>query len=325
MDFDVVTVGSATRDVFMKTDAQTISICHSCKEEKMLAYPLGSKVLVSDMEFHIGGGGTNTACTFARQGLKTGFIGKIGKDTPGYAIIKFLKEENITFLGAVGKQTGFSVILDSEEQDRTILVFKGCNSSLTMNDLDLEKINTKWLYCTSMVGPSYDALKEIMRYYHAKGAKIVFNCSAYQAQEGIGHLQPLFDITDTVIMNKEEAQLLMGNESEDVHELLHVIQAAGPTTVAITDGAKGVWVLQDKIYHAYPSPNVHVVETTGAGDAFGSGFIAGLARNLGMKKAIQVGMENAEHVLSKFGAKHHILSKKETDTILKKPRAVTVQ
>ena len=52
-----------------------------------IAYPVGSKILIKDLRFDIGGGGTNTAVSFARLGLNTGYIGSVGRDQPGKEIL----------------------------------------------------------------------------------------------------------------------------------------------------------------------------------------------------------------------------------------------
>ena len=65
-----------------------------------------------------------------------------------------------------------------------------------------------------------------------------------------------------------------------------------------------------------PSPNLQVAETTGAGAAFGSGFVAGLARGFDTKQSLLLGMLNAEHVIAEVGAKNHILTREEADALL---------
>ena len=89
--YDVITVGSNTLDVFAKTDSELIEIKTKNFTEELLAYPLGSKILIKELDFMIGGGGTNTAVAFSRLGLKTGYLGKIGKDENGLKIFNNMK------------------------------------------------------------------------------------------------------------------------------------------------------------------------------------------------------------------------------------------
>jgi ribokinase len=317
--FDVVTMGSATQDAFAKTQADTVTFQHNGENEKLLAYPLGTKILIEELHFEVGGGGTNTACVFARQGLKTGFLGKLGADESGEAVLTFLEKENITFLGARGGQTGYSVILDSQEDDRTILTFKGANNDLGEEDINgtLGTLSTQWLYCSSMMGKSYETMRTVMRHVHEHGDRVAFNPSSYQAKLGLGTLQRVLDFVDVLILNKEEAGMLTGHQTSDLHLLLRVLAAAGPHLIIITDGKKGSTLFDGACFlHVSPPQDLEIVETTGAGDAFGAGFVAGLARGFETKKALLLGALSAEHVISHYGAKHHLLTREEAERML---------
>lgn len=316
--FDVVTMGSATQDVFAKSDAEMVTYTRHGDRESLIAYPLGSKILIEKLDFFTGGGGTNTATTFARQGLRTGYIGKLGKDQPGLAVFKCLKEEGIEFLGAVGGQTGYSVILDSEADDRTILTFKGANDELRTEEVTetLAAFSTRWLYCSSMLNDSYATMKLVMRTLKERGSKVAFNPSAYQAGQGLAGLGDVLRLLDVLILNREEAILLTGKGTE-TKELLQLLRKAGPGIVIVTDGSKGAALFDgETILTIRPLPTVKVVETTGAGDAFGSGFVAGLARGLDTRQSLLLSMLNAEHVIAELGAKNHILNKEEADALL---------
>ena len=325
--FDVVTMGSATQDVFAKSDAETVTYTRHGDKETLIAYPLGSKILIEKLDFFIGGGGTNSATTFSRQGLRTGFIGKLGKDAPGLAVFRFLKEEGIEFLGAVGGQTGYSVILDSTEEDRTILTFKGANDQLKEWEIaeTLAGLSARWLYCSSMLNESYGTMKRVMLRVKGQGGSVAFNPSAYQAGQGLAGLAEVLRLLDVLILNKEEAQLLTGKRAE-ARELLPLLRDAGPRIVIVTDGAKSATLLDgEHLLFIKPLPDLKVVETTGAGDAFGSGFVAGLARGLDTRQALLLAMLNAEHVITEYGAKNHILTKEEADRCLAEDRRQLVE
>ena len=94
--YDVITVGSATVDVFVKTDNELIRIKTKTCQEDLIAYPCGKKVLIEQLDFMTGGGATNTGVCFSRLGLKTACLGMVGKDDNGKHIIEELKKENET-------------------------------------------------------------------------------------------------------------------------------------------------------------------------------------------------------------------------------------
>src|SRR3989338_8215460 len=97
--YDIITVGSATVDVFAHTDfSEVIKIKEPKGEIDLIAYPLGSKLLIKELRFTTGGGGTNTAVAFARLGLKTAWIGKLGDDGNADVIVKELEKDNVEVL-----------------------------------------------------------------------------------------------------------------------------------------------------------------------------------------------------------------------------------
>ena len=119
---DIITMGSATVDVFAHTDptqSEVVNLHH----HKDIAYPLGAKILIKEIHTFVGGGGTNTAVAFARLGLKTAYLGKIGKDDNGKTISDCLFNEKVEFIGTYGQISGYSVILDSVKDDRTIFTY----------------------------------------------------------------------------------------------------------------------------------------------------------------------------------------------------------
>src|SRR3989344_1606027 len=130
--YDVITVGSATVDVFAKTHfSELIKIIDPKGETDLLAFPSGSKILIDELEFTTGGGGTNTAVALARLGHKVAFLGKLGEGSNSDFIHTYLKKEKVGLLCAHGKgNAGYSVILDTLQHDRTILTYKGINNDL---------------------------------------------------------------------------------------------------------------------------------------------------------------------------------------------------
>ncbi|MBI2647466.1 carbohydrate kinase family protein [Candidatus Woesearchaeota archaeon] len=161
--YDVITVGSATLDVFARTRfSELIKIIDPKGETDLLAFPSGSKILIDELEFTTGGGGTNTAFALLRLGHKVAFIGKIGEGTNSDFIYKNLKKEKIDLLCSHGKgHAGYSVILDTLEHDRTILVYKGINDQLRNYDIPYKKIKTKWFYFSAMMGESFHTLERL--------------------------------------------------------------------------------------------------------------------------------------------------------------------
>ncbi len=298
MKFDVVTFGSAVVDVFVNTDV--------AEKGDSISYPVGSKILIKDLKFDIGGGGTNTAVAFSRFGLKTGYIGKLGYDENGDKIIEILKKEKVKFLGKRIKsaKSGYSIILDSKEHNRTILTYKGINDQIGINDI--KKIKTKWLYLTSLLGKSFETQKELAKKLAAKETKIAFNPSSYLIKEK--NLTELLSICEVLILNKEEAQMLVGKKQK-ISKLLKSIHKLGPNIVVITNKNKATYAydsLNNQINSIIPH-KIKVIERTGAGDAFAAGFVAGQITGKKIKECLKLGLKESESVIKHFGAKNKLL------------------
>ena len=296
MKYDVITLGGAVVDAFVETDV--------AKKKGMLSFPAGEKILMDDLEFYSGGGGTNTAAAFSKMGLKTGCIVKLGKDNNAKIVLEDLKKFGVYFLGVHGKEaTGFSVILVGREKSRTILQEKGANDNLFFRELELGKLNTKWFYFSSSVGKTLQTQKKLASWAQKKGIKIAYNPSSYLTEKGAGKLKSLLKNVNVLILNKEEAKDLVGKKNT-----FDKLRKLGPEIVCITDGAKGNRVSDGLRFFTSISRKIKVIERTGAGDAFASGFIAGLIKTGKIEEAVRIGSANAESVIRVRGAKNGLLS-----------------
>lgn len=282
------------------------------KNDTRLAYPLGEKILINHLEFQVGGGGTNTAVAFSRLGLKTAYLGKIGKDESGLSVFRNLKNEGIRFIGVLGHTSGLSVVLDSVEDDRTILAYKGCNNFLEFKEIDKNKLKSKWFYFSSMMGDSLKTLKHLSTFASKNGIKVAFNPSSYMAKSGLKNLEPIIKNTNILIMNKEEACDVLGEKHDtkkDIKEIISKLKKHISDYVVITDGPNGAWCYDGKkLLFAKAIKGLKIIETTGAGDAFAAGFTAQVIREKPVEDCFRAGFIESESVITAYGAKNNLLS-----------------
>jgi ribokinase len=312
MAFDVVVIGSASIDVLVKTDARTVRIegIHHGQtvDERLLAYPLGSKLLIQKLAFFPGGAGTNVCSTFARFGLNTAFIGRLGSDSHGRSLQDWLHERNVAFLGQIGGVTGYSLLLTCQAEDRTILSFKGCNNDLELADLPPETRRACWLYGASMLETAFRTQERLFQHARRRGIHTAYNPNPYLCCDGLEPLRAILRHTEVLILNREEASLLAVAQGEEPLALAARLAEQGPAIVAVTDGERGATIVSRSDWgtgqwHVAPARDLRVVDTTGAGDAFGSGFVAGLNLGKSAPEAALLGVLNAESVLQVYGAK----------------------
>lgn len=289
---DVLCMGSATLDLFVKIDRKITQ----CKP--------GEKILVDELDFETGGGGTNTAVALAKMGVKTAYLGKIGGDPPAQRIVEELKKYKVRRIPVKNseKNTAFSVVLDStKEHDRLIYVHKGAANDLHPHDFKMKRINTKWVYLATMMGPSLDTAIMTVHALKNKGAKVLFNPAEYLVRRPrkISHL---LKHTDILVLNKLEAQILAGKKL-GIAKLGPLLRAKGPETVVITQGNKAVHYFDAVQHLCVMPPKSKPVSTAGAGDAFTSGFLAGLIRGENVATSLQIGIVNSSATIMKRGAK----------------------
>jgi ribokinase len=296
--FDIITFGSAVVDIFVNTDIKD--------KGKFLAYPIGSKILIKDLKFNIGGGGTNTAVAFSRLHFKTGYIGKLDADFGGRKILDLLKDEKIEFLGKIENEKnlgGYSIILDSKENDRTILTYKGINDDIKYSDLKLNQIKTKWIYFSSLLGESFKTQERLAKTLHKQGTKIAFNPSEYLIKKE--DLKDLLKLCEILILNHEEARMLTKEKN-----LLEGLRKLGPKIVVITNRDKEVIAYDSAKKYSLMPHKLKVVERTGAGDAFASGFVAGQMAKKSVEDSLKLGLEESESVILHQGAKIGLIKRK---------------
>lgn len=303
--YDVITVGSATVDVFVETGSKLFK-----GKRDFVKVPFGSKILVNELSSATGGGGTNTSVSLSRLGFKVGFLGKIGKGLSSQRILKELKKENVDCLACrENARTGYSIILDAYGHDRTILTFKGSNNDLRFSEINKSKLKTKWFYFASMMKTSFKTMGSLSAFAAKNNIKIIFNPSSYLVKKGKFYLRKVLKNTNILIMNKEEATILIGKGKTE-KQLKKLFKLTKDIAI-ITDGAKGAHAYDGKYFYKIKAHRIKVIESTGAGDAFASAFLAGIIKKNNIEFAMKLALANSESVITHHGAKNKLLTWKE--------------
>jgi ribokinase len=312
--FDIITFGSATRDTFLKIKKESYEILKS-KEfltGKGLCFSLGSKVEIEDLIVSTGGGGTNTAATLTNQGFKVAYVGKIGKDKRGEAVMDDLKKFSV-FTGFVRKDksrpTAFSVVLSSGPGRGTILVYRGACHFLTKEEIPFEKLKAQWFYLAPLSGSLAYLFDDIIRVASRKKIKVMVNPGHSQINFKKSVLNRVLPQINILNLNQQEASLLTGIPFEKEKKLFKKLDQMIDGIAIMTKGEKGVVVSDGHYLWSAPALSASPVDVTGAGDAFGSGFLSGLIQTNDVSFAIQLGTANATSCIKKIGAKNGLLKK----------------
>lgn len=316
--FDVITIGSATRDVFLVSEKFIALKSRKFPTGAGECVALGSKIDVDELVLTTGGGATNAAATFASLGFYTATMARIGDDATGKDVIDDLSRFGVSthFVSMIkGGQTAYSVLLTMNDGERTALVYRGVSSSFDAKDISWEGCKqTKWIYLTSLGGNILLA-KKVIEHAHRCGMKVAWNPGQGELKHGISSIIPLISMVDILIMNLEEAKLL--TSKRDVKAIFKILHTGGKIRL-ITDGTNGSYVWRDKWMAHAATTGTKAVSRTGAGDAFGSGFVAGLIKTDDIQQALAIGTLNAESVVQHYGAKRGILKKWPSSLAMRK-------
>jgi len=307
--FDVITIGSSVRDVFLVSDKFIALKSRKFPTGSGECVSLGSKIDVEKLVMTTGGGATNAAATFSSLGYHSAIMTRIGDDSSGKDVIEDLNATGVStpFVHMVkAGQTGYSVLLTMSDGERTILTFRGVSSQFTQKDISLTGCEqTKWIYLTSL-GGNMVLSKKIIEHAHKHGVKIAWNPGKGEIKYGMKEIKPLLPMIDLLHMNREEATLLTGKR--ELPAIFKILHQEGKMCL-ITDGTNGCDIWRDGWTAHADTTGVKAISRTGAGDALGSGFLAGFIKTENLRTALAIGTLNAESVIQHFGAKKGILKK----------------
>lgn len=317
--YDVISIGSATLDVFIRSKGLEIEREGGAKD---ICVRYGAKIPVDELYFESGGGGTNTAVTFTRQDLKTASIVKLADDFSGKKIKEDLEKEGVDtqfIVKDVEEMTDYSTILWAPDGGRTILVYRG-KTKLEENEIPFDLLETKWFYLSSVEG-NFNVIEKCVAHCLGSGIKIAWNPGGNELKQKDVLSVMLDDIT-LLNLNKEEMGELIGmGENFEIKELLKKAWELPCEYVAITDDRNGSYLRkkgENLWWHCGIYEEIPRVETTGAGDAFGSGLVTGIIKGFSEEDSLKLASANAGLVVSQVGAKKGILRATETEKWLSK-------
>lgn len=326
---DIVTIGSATMDVFVECDdANIVSVRKKDKKSEYMSYSYGSKIEITDFASQVGGGGVNTATNFANLGFSTSAIFKVGDDIYSQGLFEFFADKNVKLDSVIqdkNDSTGFSIILTSFEGDRTVLAHRGANAHIKKSEIDFDAIkDAKLLYIAPLNGDSNKVLDDIVHFAKDNNTYICFNAGTTGIKKGFNYLKNILAYAHIVVMNKEEASMATGiqlrpdtKDEKFSHQLIHPdlksmfqkLKVSENQIIVITDGKYGAFAFDGKSYYYCPCFDGPVASTLGSGDAFASTFCAVLSNTNGdIAKSLIAASVNAAGVVSQFGATAGLLT-----------------
>jgi sugar/nucleoside kinase (ribokinase family) len=308
-NIDFLAVGDITTDAFIRLKQAEVH-CKINTEQCEICLAFGDKVPFEYTKIvKAVGNSANASVTAARLGLRSALAANIGNDQNGEDCIAELRRNNVNthFMKRHGgKPTNYHFVL-WYDVDRTILV------NHVEYDYEFPRVPypPRWMYLSSLASNSLEYHHAIAEYLKKNpSVKLAFQPGTFQMKLGVRELKDIYARTEVFIVNVEEAQRILGNESRDIKLLLSELHAFGPKIVLITDGPKGAYMLDgDHFYFMpiYPDPKPPV-ERTGCGDSFAATFVSALQMGKSPLEALVWAPVNPMSVVQYVGAQEGLLT-----------------
>jgi ribokinase len=314
--FDFISIGSATVDVFLTS--KNFKLIKDDETEKGALYQVvGSKVDVDQKTISSGGGATNSAVCFSRLGFSSSCLARFGQDIFSQFITKDLKDNQVDtslLLQYENEETDYSTILVDQTGGRTILISRG-NTRLEESDIDFTFLQSRWFYISSLEG-NLTLLAKLLTHARQNNIKVALNPGLRELEQQ-STLIPLLKGVDVLILNTAESELLTQKETAQP-DFWTTLLSYGAVCNIVTQGRDGAHLLTADNHFFAPILTQEPVDETGAGDAFGSAFTAGLALGFDLRKSFHLAFSSSASVVMHLGAKTGLLKKEDLLSWLEK-------
>ncbi|MEM7210530.1 MAG: adenosine kinase [Pseudomonadota bacterium] len=311
---DVVAIGNAIVDVlaqvedeFLSTNGVEKGIMTLIDQDRAQAL-YGAMPAATEIS---GGSAANTAAAAAAIGAKTGFLGKVRDDQLGQIFAHDIRALGVEYAGPItpeasDAETSRCLVMVSEDGERSMNTFLGASVGLIADDIDTDLMGrADWLYLEGYLFDTPEAKAAYARAIWATkkgGGKTSITLSdPFCVDRHRGDFRNLIrSEMDLVFANKAEIKSLY--QTDDLDEALDAV-AHDVEIAAITLSEEGAVVVRGNERTKVSARPTTIVDTTGAGDLFAAGFLAGLAQGASDDRAASMGCAAAAEIISHLGAR----------------------
>jgi ribokinase len=267
---------------------------------------------VNSIESNPGGSAPNTAVGLSRLGVDSSCMGGVGRDPEGSTIINALENEGVGTDGIRIKdgRSGSALVMVDPNGIRSILIDPGVNDSMSMEEIDLaDLVSSDLVHMTSFICRNTD-LSFRTQNDMARGSDIPISLDPGQlyAERGFADMSLLIRRCKFFMPNQNELRLLTGKSLKV--GATKVIEA-GAEVVVVKRGMKGAYATDGKREVTIPVFGERGIDTTGAGDAFNTGFIYGSLSGHDLAQSCELGAKVAWFSVQKPGAREGLPTLKE--------------
>ena len=312
--YDVIAIGNAIVDVIANTDDEFIAEEQLTKGGMQLVDEQRADALYSAMgpaREISGGSAANTLAGMSMLGRQCAFIGQVADDQLGQVFAHDIRATGIDFdvaARAGEPATARCLIFVTPDAERTMNTFLGASQFLPADLIDSDAIQSAGiLYLEGYLWDPEEpraAMRRAIEHAKAAGRKVAFTLSdAFVIDRYRDDFISLINDGLIDIMFANEVEISSLAQIEDFEEAVAAISAKVPLLV-VTRSEKGAIAVKDgKRHEVAAEPVEKLVDTTGAGDLFAAGFLAGLSEGREIDACLKMGAICAAEVISHYGAR----------------------
>lgn len=307
---NILCIGDIFTDAFIQLPEGSAKVIKEEDGKEWLALPFGQKPPYDHVDIvRSVGPSPNSAVSMSRLGVNASLMAWIGGDDTGKEALAHLAEERIntdSMITEPENKTSYWYVL-RYGADRTMLV----RSEKYKYEWKDPAVKPDWIYLSYIGELAWDLHEKLLDYLQRNpDVKLAFQPGTFHFQWGVEKLTGIYGRSEIVVMNREEAVDVTGASYDNLHELANALHNMGPRYVVITDGPKGSYASHDgKLVTIpnYPDP-APPLDRTGAGDAFASTIVAGLALGKDFETALTWAPINSMSVVQQMGAQAGLLT-----------------
>lgn len=321
----VICIGSACKDIFFPTnEGEVVNTPDDLTSQTKIVFELGAKYKVENRFEAIGGCAANVASGLSRLGIESACYSKVGGDAVGEWIREEL-EKNGVETDLIEAEKDFAsdlsaIIIDKNSGERVIFSNQKVNAVLRIEE---EKIkNAEWIFIGDLHGEWEKHLDEIFAVVEKNGIRVAFNPRQSNIHDNVQKVIAMLPLAEVVFLNKDEAieiaQVIVNEDEKsnlnNEEFIIRKIKALGIDALVLTDGRRGAWgCVGDEVVHV-DALEEKAIDSTGAGDAFASGFLASYIKDNELEKCLHWGIANGGSVVNFYGGTEGLLSIDEIKT-----------
>lgn len=313
----ILIIGDIATEALIILGKEGVEILGS-KPRQKISLNLGARIdCHSAATVDAAGGAANVSVAMSRLGVQPVLMSWLGDDASAKQSLNYLRLQGVDMSGVVQKKNSRS--------NYHYVLRHGLERTILANYEPFDYVwrqpvcEPNWIYLSMISSDSEQLHEELLDYLRThEQVRFAFQPGASHIEKGIESFKGLYERSDVVIMNMDEAMSLTNRTVRNASVLMKQLFQIGLKTIVITDGLKGAYASDGKvIYHVPHFPDATTpVDRTGAGDAFASVLVAELAKGRSLGESLKRAPINSMSVVSQLGAQMGLLSSQEIDAFL---------